>query len=240
MGQGPPRCIECLRGGKSSAACPKCPWCGTLPPRRLLGGDDLKDWTDAHLARHLAAFDRRGVLFDSGLGPIVVDSLRFFDSRGPSQGALDRLTKAAVRLAGSNFSKKYVDRLARPRDDAETWFAAHAETGEFLGYIHGYLRYCNYGGIRSGRESHIDQIAVLPSRKGLGIGSFLMDEWLDVVSADLPVTAWAVEGMAPFFEQWRFELADPPTDDFLQPVSDAGYMRLESHAAGRDADDASS
>ena len=114
------------------------------------------------------------------------------------------------------------------------FFAAHAETGEFFGYIHGYQRFCTYEGIRSDRESHIDQVAVAPDRHGFGIGSLLVNEWTDVVSSDLAVTVWAVEGMLPFFERWKFERVDPPDDEILQPVTDADYMRLEWVAIDED------
>lgn len=93
--------------------------------------------------------------------------------------------------------------------------------------MHGMQRRVTYEGIQSGRECHIDQVAVVPDRLGLGIGSVLVSEWMDAVASGLAVTVWAVEGKPSFFERWKFEKVSSPDDEIMRPIVDAEHMRSE-------------
>ena len=93
-----------------------------------------------------------------------------------------------------------------------------------------FKRHGSYGGVRSGRECQLDQLAVVADMRGEQIGRALMNDVFANSDVDLDMTAWVLKEQQALFASFGFKGADPPEDEFDMPAPDATYMRSEAEA----------
>ena len=98
-----------------------------------------------------------------------------------------------------------------------------------MGYALVLRRECSYGGVRIGVELHLDQVAVDPDCRSLGVGACLMNQVMDQCGPDGGVvTAWACQERV--FSQWGFYEVDPAGCEHEEPWPTAVFMRSELQA----------